>query len=86
MKPHGSDLGWEVMHLSERWFNDHRVLIVGGTSGIGAGIGAAFLAHGAHVTVTGATAADIEAAGADTMLAKAMVTEPDYVTPRTLRH
>jgi NAD(P)-dependent dehydrogenase (short-subunit alcohol dehydrogenase family) len=65
------------MHLSERWFNDHRVLVVGGTSGIGAGIGAAFLAHGAHVTVTGATAEDLDAAGTDMMLAKAMVTALD---------
>lgn len=64
------------MHLSERWFNDHRVLIVGGTSGIGAAIGAAFLAHGAQVTVTGATSADLEAA-ADTTLAKAMMTVLD---------
>lgn len=41
------------------------VLIVGGTSGIGAGIAAAFTDQGAHVTVTGATAREVEAAGGD---------------------
>jgi NAD(P)-dependent dehydrogenase (short-subunit alcohol dehydrogenase family) len=41
---------------------ERRVLVVGGTSGIGAAIAAAFLAEGAHVTVTGATAADLAAA------------------------
>ena len=65
------------MQVLEHSFRDRRVLIVGGTSGIGAGIGSAFLAHGAHVTVTGATAADLEAAGADTMLAGAMATALD---------
>lgn len=39
-------------------FRGSRVLVVGGTSGIGAGIAAAFLAEGAEVTVTGATEAE----------------------------
>jgi NAD(P)-dependent dehydrogenase (short-subunit alcohol dehydrogenase family) len=39
-------------------FADQAVLVVGGTSGIGAGIAAAFAARGAVVTVTGATAAE----------------------------
>jgi len=43
-------------------FRDARVLITGGTSGIGAGIARAYLAEGARVTVTGATAAEAEAA------------------------
>ena len=38
------------------------ILITGGTSGIGAGIAAAFAAQGDRVTVTGATAAEAEAA------------------------
>jgi NAD(P)-dependent dehydrogenase (short-subunit alcohol dehydrogenase family) len=44
-----------------------QVLVVGGSSGIGAGIAAAFAAHGASVRVTGATAGEVErfmAAGA----------------------
>lgn len=40
------------------------VLVVGGTSGIGAGIAAAFADLGAEVTVTGATAAECAAARA----------------------
>lgn len=42
-----------------------QVLVVGGTSGIGAGIAAAFLAQGAGVMLTGATEADLAAAAAD---------------------
>jgi len=43
-------------------FQGARVLVVGGTSGIGAGIAAAFLAEGAGVTLTGATAPEVAAA------------------------
>jgi NAD(P)-dependent dehydrogenase (short-subunit alcohol dehydrogenase family) len=43
-------------------FTGQRVLVVGGTSGIGAGIAAAFAAQGAQVVATGATAAECEAA------------------------
>jgi NAD(P)-dependent dehydrogenase (short-subunit alcohol dehydrogenase family) len=43
----------------------HQVLVVGGTSGIGAGIAAAFRAAGAAVHVTGATAGDIQLAAED---------------------
>jgi NAD(P)-dependent dehydrogenase (short-subunit alcohol dehydrogenase family) len=43
-------------------FRGSRVLVVGGTSGIGAGIAAAFLAERAEVTVTGATEAEAAAA------------------------
>jgi NAD(P)-dependent dehydrogenase (short-subunit alcohol dehydrogenase family) len=46
-------------------FAGRQVLVVGGTSGIGAGIATAFLRHGASVLVTGATAQDVEAAAAD---------------------
>lgn len=49
-------------------FSGKQVLVVGGTSGIGAGIAAAFRAAGAAVQVTGATAADVEQAGADAAL------------------
>lgn len=44
--------------------NPRNVFITGGTSGIGAGIAAAFAAQGDRVTVTGATAAEAAAARA----------------------
>jgi NAD(P)-dependent dehydrogenase (short-subunit alcohol dehydrogenase family) len=50
-------------------FAGRHVLVVGGTSGIGAGIAAGFAQHGAQVVVTGATAHDADAAGADPQLA-----------------
>jgi NAD(P)-dependent dehydrogenase (short-subunit alcohol dehydrogenase family) len=43
-------------------FGGRSVLVTGGTSGIGAGIGDAFAALGAHVTVTGATAREADEA------------------------
>ncbi|MFN4140870.1 SDR family NAD(P)-dependent oxidoreductase [Aestuariivirga sp.] len=43
-------------------FEGRNVLVTGGTSGIGAAVAAAFLAEGAEVTVTGATAAEAEEA------------------------
>ena len=43
-------------------FAGRRVLVVGGSSGIGAGIALAFAAHGAAVRVTGATPAEVAAA------------------------
>jgi NAD(P)-dependent dehydrogenase (short-subunit alcohol dehydrogenase family) len=45
-------------------FSGQRVLVVGGTSGIGAGIAAAFAGQGAQVVATGATAAECESAQA----------------------
>lgn len=54
-------------------FKDRQVLVVGGSSGIGAGIAQAFAAHGAQVTVTGATAAEVAAARQDPTLAGAQV-------------
>lgn len=50
-------------------FAGRRVLVVGGTSGIGAGIAAAFAALGAETLATGATAGEVErATGAATVL------------------
>jgi NAD(P)-dependent dehydrogenase (short-subunit alcohol dehydrogenase family) len=45
-------------------FDGRQVLVVGGTSGIGAAIAAAFAQAGARVTVTGATAGEVTAANA----------------------
>jgi NAD(P)-dependent dehydrogenase (short-subunit alcohol dehydrogenase family) len=42
-------------------FDGRHVLITGGTSGIGAGIALAFQQEGAHVTVTGVSAAEVTA-------------------------
>ena len=51
-----------------RWaspfFSGRRVLVTGGTSGIGAGIASGFAAAGASVTATGATEAEVDAAKA----------------------
>ena len=41
-------------------FAGREVIVVGGSSGIGAAIAAAFATHGANVLVTGATAAEVE--------------------------
>lgn len=46
------------MSFARDAFKGRRVLVVGGTSGIGEGIARAFAAHGAQVLVTGATAAE----------------------------
>ena len=54
-------------------FKDHQVLISGGTSGIGAGIAHAFLQAGAQVTLTGATAPELDRARSDPLLAGATV-------------
>jgi NAD(P)-dependent dehydrogenase (short-subunit alcohol dehydrogenase family) len=50
---------------------DPHVLVVGGTSGIGASIAAAFLNQGARVVVTGSTPASLQAAATDRDLLRA---------------
>lgn len=59
--------------IGEQAFQDRQVLVVGGTSGIGSGIAAAFLSRGAQVCVTGATAAEVDAATRDPALAGSRV-------------
>jgi NAD(P)-dependent dehydrogenase (short-subunit alcohol dehydrogenase family) len=59
------------------FFSDRRVLVVGGTSGIGAGIAVAFAAQGATVTATGAMDAEVAAAKADANFAAITVERLD---------
>jgi NAD(P)-dependent dehydrogenase (short-subunit alcohol dehydrogenase family) len=63
--------------MTNDFFRDRHVLVVGGSSGIGAGIGAAFRDQGAAVTVTGATSAEVERARADPALAGVAVVQLD---------
>ncbi|MDE2606849.1 MAG: SDR family oxidoreductase [Burkholderiales bacterium] len=58
-------------------FAGRQVLVAGGSSGIGAGIAAAFLRAGAQVQVTGATAADVQGAADDEALRGAAVAQLD---------
>ncbi len=58
-------------------FQRRQVLVVGGTSGIGAGIAQAFLARGAQVLVTGATAGEVATASQDAALAGTTVSALD---------
>jgi NAD(P)-dependent dehydrogenase (short-subunit alcohol dehydrogenase family) len=53
------------------FFAGRRVLVTGGTSGIGAAIAAGFLEAGATVVATGVAAAEVEAARAQVGLARA---------------
>jgi NAD(P)-dependent dehydrogenase (short-subunit alcohol dehydrogenase family) len=55
------------------FFRDRHVLVVGGSSGIGAGIAAAFAAQGGHVTATGATPAEVTTARAEASMAGVQV-------------
>lgn len=53
------------------WYAGKRVLVTGGTSGIGAGIARGFIEAGANVTVAGVGEAEIAAAASDLVLSKA---------------
>ena len=65
------------MIFKDRLFTGQQVLVVGGTSGIGAGIAAAFLQAGATVSLTGATADDLALGAQDASLAGARITQLD---------
>lgn len=53
------------------WFAGKKVLITGGTSGIGAGLARGFIEAGADVVATGVRDAEVEAATADALLGRA---------------
>jgi NAD(P)-dependent dehydrogenase (short-subunit alcohol dehydrogenase family) len=57
--------------------NPRHILITGGSSGIGAGIAAAFAAQGDRVIATGATAAEVDAARANPELANVHIQQLD---------
>lgn len=59
------------------WFTGKQVLVVGGTSGIGAAIARGFIAAGAKVCITGVSEAEIEVAGGDSTLAAASMRSLD---------
>lgn len=58
-------------------YDGAHVLVTGGTSGIGAAIARGFLGLGATVTATGAFPHELEAAGADPILARARLQQLD---------
>ena len=53
------------------WYTRKRVLVTGGTSGIGAGLARGFIEAGAEVTIAGVSDTEVAAAAADPVLKRA---------------
>jgi NAD(P)-dependent dehydrogenase (short-subunit alcohol dehydrogenase family) len=62
---------------ASQWYAGKRVLVTGGTSGIGAGIARGFIEAGADVMAVGVSEAEIAAAGGDPLLCKARLCRLD---------
>ncbi len=56
---------------AREWYADRRVLVVGGSSGIGAAIARGFLSAGANVFLTGVSAGEVENLASDPQLSGA---------------
>jgi NAD(P)-dependent dehydrogenase (short-subunit alcohol dehydrogenase family) len=66
-----AEKGSPAFDWAARWFSGKRVLVTGGTSGIGAAIARGFLQAGAEVAVTGLGLPEVDAAAADPWLQRA---------------
>jgi NAD(P)-dependent dehydrogenase (short-subunit alcohol dehydrogenase family) len=70
---------------ASHWYAGKRVLVTGGTSGIGAGIACGFIAAGAEVTAVGVAEAEMAAASRHPLLRKAQFRQLDVRDGNAIR-